>query len=275
MGFIRKLTFLNLFFFFFSLSFSLAAEVGIIWDPNNEPDIAGYKVYYGTKSRTYGNSINVGNVTSYVLSNLNLDTIYFLAVTAYDTNGLESDFSEEIGVMIKDLRAGWNLISIPFFIGVVPLTQYFSPSNLSKIERILTFKASDPKDPWKVYDPNAPSYVNDLTEVNENLGLWIKAKENMNLILYGKFLPGSNLPLISGWNLVQYPGNQKRSVSEALSSISGKYERVLYYQSTDLQDPWKVYDPTAPSYVNDLSELLPGGGYWIKVKENCNWIISN
>lgn len=276
MEFLKKIAIINLFlFFFFSINISLAADISIMWDPNNEPDIAGYKVYYGTRSRTYENSINVGNVTSYTLNNLKLDTIYFLAVTAYDTNGLESDYSEEIGVMIKDLRSGWNLVSIPFSIETVPITQYFFSSNLSKIEKILTYKASDPSDPWKVYDPNAPSYVNDLTKIDESLGLWIKSKENINLILYGKFLPGSNLPLISGWNLVQYPGNQKKSVTEALASISGKYEKILYYQSTDLQDPWKVYDPAAPSYVNDLTELTPGGGYWIKVKENCNWIITN
>lgn len=276
MEFLRKIVILYLFLLsFFSISISLAADIWIIWDPNNEPDIAGYKVYFGSRSRFYENSINVGNVTSYNLRNLNLDTIYFLAVTAYDTNGLESDYSEEIGVMIKDIRAGWNLISIPFSIGVVPLTQYFFSSNLSKIERILTYKASDPNDPWKVYDPAAPSYVNDLIEVSESLGLWIKAKENMNLILYGRFLPSSTLPLVSGWNLIQYPGNRKKSVPEALSSISGKYERILYYQSTDPQDPWKVFDPSAPSYVNDLLELIPGGGYWIKVKENCNWTITN
>lgn len=277
MEFLRKIATLNLLFFFsvFSISISFAADIWIIWDPNNEPDIAGYKVYFGKKSRVYENSINVGNVTSYNLRNLNLDTIYFFAVTAYDTNGLESDYSEEIGVMIKDIRAGWNLISIPFSIGVVPLTQYFFPSNLIKIEKILTYKAKDTNDPWKVYDPAAPSYVNDLIEINESIGLWIKAKENMNLILYGRFLPGSTLPLVSGWNLIQYPGNTKKSVVDALSSISGKYEKIIYYQSTDLQDPWKVYDPSAPSYVNDLSELIPGGGYWIKVKENCNWTITN
>lgn len=276
MIFLKNFAFINLFFFVVYINLSLATEVKLIWDPNiNDPDLGGYKVYFGTKSRTYGTPIDVGNLTSYTIQNLNLNTPYFFAVTAYDTNGLESDYSEEIGVLIKDLRAGWNLISIPLSIGLVPLTEYIFPSNLNKIEKILTYKASDTNDPWKVYDPSAPSYVNDLVELNETLGLWIKAKEDMNLILYGKFIPNSNLSLSVGWNLIQYPGIQKKPVTEALSSISGKYEKILYYQASDLQDPWKVYDPAAPSYVNDLKELEPGGGYWIKVKENCTWIISN
>jgi hypothetical protein len=38
----------------------------------------------------------VGNVTSVTLPGLVIGVTYFLAVTAYDTNGLESDFSGEI-----------------------------------------------------------------------------------------------------------------------------------------------------------------------------------
>lgn len=56
-------------------------------------DLAGYKVYYGTKPRTYTNSIVIGNVTKYTI-NLASGTYYF-TVTAYDSTGLESTFSNE------------------------------------------------------------------------------------------------------------------------------------------------------------------------------------
>jgi hypothetical protein len=68
----------------------------LAWDANQEPDLAGYKVYYGTSSREYINSVDVGNVTSYRLDNLLEDVIFYVAVTAYDTAGNESDFSEEV-----------------------------------------------------------------------------------------------------------------------------------------------------------------------------------
>jgi hypothetical protein len=56
-------------------------------------DLAGYKVYYGTKSRTYTNSTVIGKVTTYTI-NLASGTYYF-TVTAYDSTGLESTFSNE------------------------------------------------------------------------------------------------------------------------------------------------------------------------------------
>jgi hypothetical protein len=58
--------------------------VRISWQPNAEPDTKGYKIYYGNYSRySFSNVVDVGNVSSYDLSGLNIsDTI---AVTAYDS----------------------------------------------------------------------------------------------------------------------------------------------------------------------------------------------
>jgi hypothetical protein len=73
-----------------------AADIRLAWAPNNEPDLAGYKVYYGTASRTYGPPINVANVTTYTLTNLTPGKKYFIAVTAYDTSNTESGYSNEV-----------------------------------------------------------------------------------------------------------------------------------------------------------------------------------
>jgi hypothetical protein len=82
---------------------SLASYLTLAWDPNTEPDLAGYWVYYGTASREYADSIDVGNITTYQLDNLLDGVTYFIAVTAYDTSGNESDFSHEVsGAGITD-----------------------------------------------------------------------------------------------------------------------------------------------------------------------------
>lgn len=44
-----------------------AVQVTLAWDPNNEPDLAGYKVYYGTSTKDYGVSYDAGNVNSYTI----------------------------------------------------------------------------------------------------------------------------------------------------------------------------------------------------------------
>lgn len=73
-----------------------AASVTLAWDRSQEPDVAGYRVYYGTTSGHYTTMISVGNSTTCTISNLEPGMTYYFAVTAYDTSGNESAYSQEI-----------------------------------------------------------------------------------------------------------------------------------------------------------------------------------
>jgi len=86
-------------FFFSILSFPLfthAAQVTLAWDASTDPSIAGYKVYYGASSRSYQVVIDVGNITTYTISNLQSGSPYYFATTDYNTSGLESGYSNEV-----------------------------------------------------------------------------------------------------------------------------------------------------------------------------------
>ena len=72
----------------------------LAWDPSPGSGIAGYRLYQGAASRTYTNVIAVGNATTRTITSLASGATYFFAVTAYDTNGLESDFSSEISYTV-------------------------------------------------------------------------------------------------------------------------------------------------------------------------------
>ena len=61
----------------------------LVWDRNPETDIAGYNVYYGRVSGDYTHLVTVANPTA-MIGVKGSKTIYF-AVTAYNTDGLESD----------------------------------------------------------------------------------------------------------------------------------------------------------------------------------------
>ncbi len=61
--------------------------------------VTGYRVYYGTASGTYTNKIDAGTTTTYTVTNLSPGTYYF-AVTAYDSSGNESAFSDEVSKSI-------------------------------------------------------------------------------------------------------------------------------------------------------------------------------
>lgn len=77
-----------------------AGSVGLAWDPNSESDLAGYKAYYRTSSTTYGTPIDVGLVTRTTLMGLVPGVTYYFVVTAYNTSGLESGFSNEVSYTI-------------------------------------------------------------------------------------------------------------------------------------------------------------------------------
>ena len=78
-----------------------AANVNLIWDANSEPDLAGYKLFYGTASGHYDVSVDVGNTNSYTIANLSEGTTYYFAAVAYDASHNESAYSEELVFTVK------------------------------------------------------------------------------------------------------------------------------------------------------------------------------
>lgn len=81
------------------LARAIAADVSLAWDASISTNIAGYKVYVGTGSRTYGAPRVIGNQTTYTVTGLG-PGVYFFAVTAFDASGNESDFSNEVSQQI-------------------------------------------------------------------------------------------------------------------------------------------------------------------------------
>ena len=70
-------------------------SVVLEWDPNSETNLAGYVIYWGTASGVYSASNRLGVVTNTTVRWLD-NRGYFFAITAYDVQGLESDFSNEV-----------------------------------------------------------------------------------------------------------------------------------------------------------------------------------
>jgi hypothetical protein len=68
----------------------------VTWNANTESDLAGYRVFYGTSSRNYPNSISVGKVTTATINGLTVGTTYYFAVKAVDTSGNLSGYSAEV-----------------------------------------------------------------------------------------------------------------------------------------------------------------------------------
>jgi len=82
-----------------------ATTLTLAWDPNIEGDLAGYIIYYGTRSADYDSNIDVGNVTQHTVRGLEAETRYYFALRAYDFYGNESDFSAEVSAITSDKPA--------------------------------------------------------------------------------------------------------------------------------------------------------------------------
>ena len=86
---------------------AFSAEVGLAWDAKTEPDLAGYKIYYGVASQSYWAPVDVGNVTTYTITGLNPGSYYF-CVTAYYASGNETSCSNEVSVTLLPPMYGFR-----------------------------------------------------------------------------------------------------------------------------------------------------------------------
>ena len=124
---------LTLFALLLTASTAFAQAVTLSWDPNTEPNIAGYTLLIGTQSRRYVRKIEVGLQTSVSVNDLDRTKDNYFAVEAYTSDGLVSVPSQEAflpanpsnGTTISKFT--WSVAS-PFLVGT-PVTFTAAASN--------------------------------------------------------------------------------------------------------------------------------------------------
>lgn len=139
------------------------------------------------------------------------------------------------------------------------------------------FDAVSHSQEWKSNDLT-PFYIWFLTiiDVDGDGGMEIVASayyyDSVNYYYHGKIFvygiaPNTqqfSVPLQAGWNLISVPYKPLvTDIAQVLSSINGKYSKVQYYDASDANDHWKVYDVSKPSYMNDLKKLDNLMGVWL------------
>jgi hypothetical protein len=71
-------------------------DITLGWNPETNPDVAGYILHYGDSSGNYNINFDAGTNTIVTVPNLALTANLYFAVTSYDTNGVESAPSTEV-----------------------------------------------------------------------------------------------------------------------------------------------------------------------------------
>jgi len=90
-----------------------AKDITLKWDANTELGLDHYVVYWGTdfdppyanNSEDKGDFIDK-NTTTYTVTGLSDDTVYYFAAKAFDTEGLESSYSNVVSTDEVDIPSG-------------------------------------------------------------------------------------------------------------------------------------------------------------------------
>ncbi|UCE37555.1 MAG: fibronectin type III domain-containing protein [Thermoplasmata archaeon] len=235
----------------------------ITWKSNIR---ANSTIEYGF-SPAYGSTIhNSSFVTTHSmkLDGLEPGRLYHFRVASYN-NSTNYNISIDFVFTTKfaiDLELGWNMISLP-------LNQ--TDTNLGKVlenisgdyDAVQWFDITDFVDPWKHNHISKPTSLNDLTDIDKRMGLWIHITNPLGTTLY---VPGTapeigyinQITLHNGWNLVGYPSLIERAPDS--SDLPAEVDMVMWYNASS--GLWESWDPGSYS-LDNLNLLKPGQGLWI------------
>ena len=249
-----------------------AAQLHTSWTSNDaESGIVEYQYAVGT---TPGGTDMVGwtstgtemEATVTGLSPMDGQT-YYIDVKAKNGAGTWSDIAVSDGIIVarQNLHKGWNLISIYLDIMDTGLSSVLaSIEGEGKCSSVWTYDAEPSSKGWKRYVVGGTDSPNNLKTMEHGKGYWINMTGDATLTIVGKPITEADIPLYSGWNLVGYSSSIAQLPEDALSSIPGGHVSIWTYDG--ITGDWPKYTINAPDFLNTLTQLVPGSGYWIYVQ---------
>ena len=190
------------------------------------------------------------------------------------------------------LKSGWNLISVPLNLttwelgeeAVVGNPLNVTPKNsLTSIYRYNSstglFEKCSHYDDWGWWPATGSE---NFTELEPGRGYWMMAKNDCNLTFTGTEPSDLNITLSTSWNLIGWYSMEEALLGQesvvgdplnvtpknSLSSIyrynssTGLFEKCSHY------DDWGWWPATGSE---SFTKLEPGKGYWVMVKNDCEW----
>jgi len=87
------------------LPFLLRADqsVSLVWDPSPGADVSGYILHFGGISGSYATNLDVGTNTTTFVTGLTEGTTNFFVVTAYNSQRIESEPSNEVSFVVPGI----------------------------------------------------------------------------------------------------------------------------------------------------------------------------
>jgi len=162
---------------------------------------------------------------------------------------------------------GWTLVSFKVHPSDTDVAVVLA-SISGNYDLVYAWDAANAK--WLKYAPGV-GFGDTLDDLDETMGFWVHVTAVDTLEVSGTAPVSTAIPLEVGWNMVGYPDAGAVILPDALSAhgVGTDFSLVYAYKASDATgDYWKLFDRTAPAWVNDLTEMAPAWGYWVKVTES-------
>ncbi|WP_413935942.1 fibronectin type III domain-containing protein [Nitrospira sp. BLG_1] len=248
------------------VSDSVGVNVGaaqVSWTANTEPDLAGYKVYYGTSSGVYTTVIDVGLTAtpatpSHTIYNLTKGVTYYFNVTAYDTSNNESGFGTEVSKLVRGPVGNWYQVSI-------------LQGSLTKIESVSVAEAVTvnvaPKPSafdlrsvaefWQVFVANNGSVGIDTLTVTESVSLLLATAPTLTISVFEAVTLSESITLkrpelLSSFDAVTVA--ESHSI-EIVSGVSGA-DAITVEEAVTIIFPTNQISPFDSLAVTELVSLM-------------------
>ena len=230
--------------------------VTVFWELPSEEDYA-----YTEVTSDAGFTAEVTGDTLAVDLSAELGGTYTYTAVHYDVNGNASNpasltLALEPGVDIITLNAGWNLISTDRAV-TQGVDEVFAQLSAGNLQYVTGFDGG-----VQFYDPNGLSFLNTLGSLTPGNGYWVKVAADDVLEVSGVRLAEDFMPgLAEGWNLVGYAAETPAAPGDVFAELEATGD-LLYV--TGFDEGVEVYDPNGLPFLNTLTEMRNGFGYWVK-----------
>ena len=186
---------------------------------------------------------------------------YTYTAVHYDVNGNASTpasvtLTVAAGSDIVTLNAGWNLISTDRE-ETLDLQEVFASLTPGNLQYVTGFDGS-----VQFYDPNGLPFLNTLNALTPGKGYWVKVAADDVLDVNGTRLDEGYMPaLAEGWNLIGYAPEAPQAPGTFFAELEANGD-LLYV--TGFDQGAQLYNPNGLPFLNTLSEMRNGYGYWVK-----------
>ena len=198
-------------------------------------------------------SFNTGINQGYGSPELYVNKLVFTGTTRNDVYDFLNITTDKI-----PLRPGWNLISTDVAPADSSVSSIFSALIPNNLEYATGFDNGA-----SFYDPNGLPFLNTLNSFERGFGYWIKVGQDDTLCIEGDRLSETfRKGLDANWNLLAYPPQIEQSPDNYFSDIIAD-NNLLYVTGFDGISTF--FDPAGLPFLNTLTVLENGLGYWVKV----------